>query len=50
MKISLTLCSLFISISLQAQSLKDLTFGEVGSFEVITWNLEFFPKKRSNDN
>ena len=27
-----------------SQSLKDLTFGEDNTFEVATWNLEWFPK------
>jgi len=40
----LALTFLFFSSLLFSQSLSDLSFGETGSFEVITWNLEFFPK------
>ena len=40
---TLTLLFLFISSFTFSQSLSDLVFGG-GSFEVVTWNLEFFPK------
>ncbi|MBL7110502.1 MAG: endonuclease/exonuclease/phosphatase family protein [Bacteroidales bacterium] len=37
---------IFITISscLYAQSLKDLTFGAENTFDVVTWNIEWFPK------
>ena len=41
---TLTLLFLFISSFTFSQSLSDLVFGGEGSFEVVTWNLEFFPK------
>ena len=44
MKHILTFSILFLSSFLQSQSLADLNFGGEGSFEVVTWNLEFFPK------
>ena len=40
----LTLSLFFLFSNTFSQSLSDLTFGGVGSFEVVTWNLEFFPK------
>ena len=40
----LTLLFLFGSTVIYSQSLSDLVFGGEGSFEVVTWNLEFFPK------
>ena len=41
---SLTFLFLFVSWFTFSQSLSDLVFGDEGSFEVVTWNLEFFPK------
>ena len=41
---TLTLLFLFVSWFTFSQSLSDLVFGGEGSFEVVTWNLEFFPK------
>ena len=40
----LTFLFLFVSWFTFSQSLSDLVFGDEGSFEVVTWNLEFFPK------
>ena len=34
----------FVATCTFSQSLSDLSFGGEGSFEVVTWNLEFFPK------
>ncbi len=39
------LCILFLSGQVFSQSLSDLSFGTDGSFEVVTWNIEFFPKQ-----
>jgi len=36
--------SLFISFSAYSQSLKDVNFGSEYSLDVISWNLEWFPK------
>ena len=44
MKKSLTILFLFVSSFIFSQSLSDLVFGGEGSFEVVTWNLQFFPK------
>lgn len=44
MKFTLTFFILLLSFNIKAQSLDDLVFGGEGSFEAISWNLEFFPK------
>jgi len=44
MKHYLTLIFSIFPFLLFSQSLNDLSFGEEGSFEAISWNLEFFPK------
>ena len=44
MKKNLTILFLFVSSFIFSQSLSDLVFGGEGSFEVVTWNLQFFPK------
>ncbi len=44
MKKNLTILFLFVSSFIFSQSLSDLAFGGEGSFEVVTWNLQFFPK------
>lgn len=31
-----------------AQSLKDISFGDETTFDVVTWNIEFFPKNNAN--
>ena len=36
------------SLNLYSQSLKDISFGDDITFEVVTWNLEFFPKNNSH--
>ena len=36
---------IFTSISIQAQNFEDLEFGSDSTFEVITWNIEWFPKE-----
>ena len=41
---TLTLIFFLASTLAFSQSLSDLVFGGEGSFEVVTWNLEFFPK------
>ena len=33
-----------LTSGLSAQSLKDLTFGAENTFDVVTWNIEWFPK------
>ena len=35
---------LFSCISLKAQRIEDLSFGTETTFEVMTWNIEHFPK------
>ncbi|WP_196887958.1 endonuclease/exonuclease/phosphatase family protein [Aureivirga sp. CE67] len=42
-KITLILAILF-SLPLFAQNLSDITFGNDETFEVVTWNIEWFPK------
>lgn len=44
MKFTLTFFIIVLSSNIHAQSLDDLEFGAEGSFEAISWNLEFFPK------
>ncbi len=44
MKKNLTILFLFVSSFIFSQGLSDLVFGGEGSFEVVTWNLQFFPK------
>ena len=44
MKKNLTILFLFVSSFIFSQSLSDLVFGDEGSFEVVTWNLQFFHK------
>ena len=33
-----------ICLNVHAQSLSDLSFGTDSTFEVLTWNIEWFPK------
>ncbi|MBC8313576.1 MAG: hypothetical protein H8E33_04975, partial [Candidatus Cloacimonetes bacterium] len=33
-----------ISLHLFARDLEDLSFGENSTFEILTWNIEWFPK------
>ena len=45
MKKLLTILFLCVSMfPLSAQNLQDLSFGTDSTFEVITWNIEWFPK------
>lgn len=34
----------------QAQNLSDLTFGTDSTFDAVTWNIEWFPKRASTDD
>ena len=43
-KVVLLIFLITLAPQLIAQSLKDLSFGTDSSFEVITWNVEWFPK------
>jgi endonuclease/exonuclease/phosphatase family metal-dependent hydrolase len=43
-KILLPLSILLLSGHLYSQSLSDITFGTDSTFEVVTWNIEWFPK------
>jgi endonuclease/exonuclease/phosphatase family metal-dependent hydrolase len=43
-KVVLLIFLITVSPQLFAQSLKDLSFGTDASFDVITWNVEWFPK------
>ncbi len=43
-KILIIISILFGCSSLSSQSLDDLSFGTEATFEVITWNIEWFPK------
>ena len=36
--------ALLANASVEAQGLQDLSFGQADTFEVITWNIEWFPK------
>ena len=40
----LALLLLFFSAQLYSQDLSDITFGTDSTFEVVTWNIEWFPK------
>ena len=42
-RILFLLCFLFIGYSSYAQTIEDLTFGTDSTFEVLTWNLKWFP-------
>lgn len=42
-RILFLLCFLFIGYSSYAQTIEDLTFGTDSTFEVLTWNLQWFP-------
>ena len=44
LKIILTFFLVLSSLSFSGQSLKDITFGSEYSLDVISWNLEWFPK------
>lgn len=39
--------SLFLSFQLYGQGLTDISFGSDSTFEVVTWNIEWFPKNGS---
>lgn len=43
-KTLLGLLTLILTFNIQAQNFEDLHFGTDSTFEVITWNLEWFPK------
>mgnify|MGYP000431873428 CR=1 FL=1 len=36
---------LFVGFSVSAQTIEDISFGTEDTFEVVTWNIEHFPKK-----
>lgn len=38
------LCIFVIGIQVNAQSLQDMSFGTEATFEIMTWNIEWFPK------
>ena len=38
------LLTVFLSTLVQAQSLSNLSFGTDSTFEVVSWNIEWFPK------
>jgi len=42
------ICFFLSSITLFAQTLDDLNFGTDNTFEVVTWNIEWFPKNGLN--
>lgn len=45
MKFFITLFSLFVAfLSINAQGISNMSFGTDSTFEVITWNIEHFPK------
>ena len=43
-KIPSLIIILFFSNQVLAQSLRDITFGTDSTFDVVTWNIEWFPK------
>lgn len=43
-KLLLGILTLILAFNMQAQNFEDLHFGTDSTFEVITWNLEWFPK------
>ena len=44
MKLLLQFIFLLIGLSLSAQNLSEITYGQESTFEIITWNIEKFPK------
>lgn len=45
MKLSLSLFTFLVfSFHLQAQNINDLEFGSAGTFDVVTWNIQDFPR------
>ena len=46
-KLYFLLTTSVFSLTLPAQSLSDLSFGTDSTFEIITWNIEWFPKNGS---
>jgi endonuclease/exonuclease/phosphatase family metal-dependent hydrolase len=48
MRRSIFLFVCFISFSSHAQSLDDLIFGTENTFDIVTWNIENFPKNGQN--
>ena len=44
-KLSIILVLIFSSSILRAQNIEDLSFGTDTTFEAMTWNIEWFPKK-----
>lgn len=43
-QILILICLLFFEYSASAQSIENLSFGTDSTFEVLTWNIEWFPK------
>lgn len=46
-KILTSILTLFLSFQLYSQNLDDINFGTDSTFEVVTWNIEWFPKNGS---
>jgi endonuclease/exonuclease/phosphatase family metal-dependent hydrolase len=46
-KIWTSILTLFLSFQLYSQNLDDINFGTDSTFEVVTWNIEWFPKNGS---
>lgn len=43
----ISILTLFLSFQLYGQDLADISFGTDSTFEVVTWNIEWFPKNGS---
>ncbi len=39
-----SILTLFLSFQLYGQDLAEINFGTDATFEVVTWNIEWFPK------
>lgn len=48
MKHSLLISFLLLSYQISAQTIDDLSFGTNDTFEIMTWNLENFPKNNQS--
>ena len=46
-KLLTSILTLFLSFQLYGQDLGDISFGTDSTFEVVTWNIEWFPKNGS---
>ena len=46
-KILTSILTLFLSFQLYSQNLGDISFGTDSTFEVVSWNIEWFPKNGS---